>query len=684
MHSSPPSRTPSSDQNSSLPNLSGSAPHAPSSLVYQLSRYRWRTFLNILGPLLVLGFYSFVCFYFLNNPLVNNIIPSTRVDGRWVFYSWYIISVFILDWARSGLANLEAAALMNPRLAPGSGMEFMWHIDSNWDNVLWLFRACRNTSRWLVSMLRTNPGRQQHVSRPGALWWMLSATTVLLFIAVPLSGLSMEITDAYTYSTKKALILGPQSNNFNWKGVYITLLCHRIRQNWSSGRPTAYSDAAILYAPQGYKNVSTTYYQDQILQNKEPNIRIFAGPSVNEMVVGRAWGLSANLSCRATRTREMKLIDMLGFGEFRIKGQMHINNRTLITSFNESYYSNKTAFALVVAADGTHSGPSPYNNISNHDYFTLDSIHAHRPRGDVTNATFEAYLWQGKFRSFEGDAMNQLLTDGSGYVTVSAVNNVPIAGFGVHCDVKSAVGSADLDPAHRTFSSFRRGFAQELSGGSTIYPIQILALHVLRIGHRSHGRPDKINSRTIWRDAYSAFALRPDAENESEGHPKKAPFLFVDEFATSVYKLLGETVITVMDPGFIASSYGDLYGLRHIIYLKPGIVPWQPVLILLSLWTFIVVSTSVWMAFTRRWAPSLNAFELFKFGAQYTADVNALSSTRFQECGQLAAMPGMVGTLSGNPQDGEYGFIGLSHHVAPKDGKYVFDRAQAGASIQSV
>lgn len=682
MHSSPPSRTPSSYQSLSLPNLSGSAPHAPSSSVYRLSPYRWRTFLNILGPLLVLGFYSFVCFYFLNKPLVNNIIPSTKVDGRLVFYSWFMISIFILDWARSGLANLEAAALMNPRLAPRSGMEFMWHIDSNWENVLWLFRACRNTAHWLISMLRTNPGQQNHVSRPGALWWMLSATTVLLFIAVPLSGLTMEITDAYTYSNTKALILGPQSNNFNSKTDQHRLQS-RIRHNWSSGRPTTPSDAAILYAPQGYSNVSTTYYQDQILQNKEPDIQIFAGPSVNEMVVGRAWGLSANLTCRATRTREMKLIDMLGFDEFRIKGQMHMNNWTLITMFNESYYSNKTAFKLVVAVDGAHSGYSPYNNISNHDYFTLDSVHAHRAIGDVTTAIFEAYLWQGNIPSFEGDAVNKLLTDDSGYVTVSAVNSVPVAGFGVHCDVRSAVGSADLDPAHRTFSSFRRGFAQPMYLDSTVYPIQILALRVLRIGDWSYGGPAHKSSKTSWLDAYTALGPRLDAEKVYERHPKTAPILSVDEFTTSVYKLLGETVITVMEPGFLGSSYGDLYGLRHVIYLKPGIVPWQPVLILLSLWTFIVVSASVLMAFTRRWAPSLNAFELFKFGAQYTADVNSLSSTRFQECGQLGALPGMVGTLSGNPQDGEYGFIGLSNRVAPKDGKYVFDRAQAGAN-QSV
>lgn len=129
-----------------LSDSKNSSPHASS--VYRLRRYKWRTFLNILGPSLVLGFYSFVCFHFLINPPVNNIVPFTRVNSHWIFYSWIVLSVFILDWARSALANLEATALMN-NVAPQSAMELMWHADNNWNNFLWWLRAVRNNVYWV-------------------------------------------------------------------------------------------------------------------------------------------------------------------------------------------------------------------------------------------------------------------------------------------------------------------------------------------------------------------------------------------------------------------------------------------------------------------------------------------------------------------------------------------------------
>lgn len=63
-----------------LADLNNSAPDGSS--IYQLRHYKWRTFLNILGPSLVLGYYSFVCFYFLASPSVNNIVSFSPVNSR--------------------------------------------------------------------------------------------------------------------------------------------------------------------------------------------------------------------------------------------------------------------------------------------------------------------------------------------------------------------------------------------------------------------------------------------------------------------------------------------------------------------------------------------------------------------------------------------------------------------------
>lgn len=120
------------------------APPAKRTRTYRLSSYRWRSFLTFFGPLCLLAFYAFVCFGFLARPPTNNVIPNVLGDARWTYYVWFIIAIFALDWARSGLGNIEAAALMRSRLAPRDAMELMWHSDSNWANPPWWLRAFRS------------------------------------------------------------------------------------------------------------------------------------------------------------------------------------------------------------------------------------------------------------------------------------------------------------------------------------------------------------------------------------------------------------------------------------------------------------------------------------------------------------------------------------------------------------
>lgn len=49
----------------------------------------------------------------------------------------------------------------------------------------------------------------------------------------------------------------------------------------------------------------------------------------------------------------------------------------------------------------------------------------------------------------------------------------------MHCDVISAVGTADLDPARRTYSSFQRGFSRSLETDQMTYPVQVQAFRAI-------------------------------------------------------------------------------------------------------------------------------------------------------------------------------------------------------------
>ena len=154
-------------------------------------------------------------------------------------------------------------------------------------------------------MFRRSPLRPGYDTIPNTLWAMLSCTTILIFVALPLSGLTMEIANVLTYTENAAILYGPGPNTFNVRS-YLNLP-NQIASFWISGRVTAPPQGTLLYAPQGTRNVSATYLQDRPTAG-DSTIKIFAGPAVHEPVSGSAWGLSANLSCEAVSASKLQLL----------------------------------------------------------------------------------------------------------------------------------------------------------------------------------------------------------------------------------------------------------------------------------------------------------------------------------------------------------------------------------------
>jgi hypothetical protein len=713
---------------------------------YRLKRYLWRSFLTIAGPLMVLAFYTFICFHFLVHPLSNNIFPSTTVSAVWAYYGWLLISVFIMEWARSGLANIEASALMMPHLAPSTAGELMWHADTNWANPLWWFRAMF----WSFP-IPTRPQPQGPVSRPGVSWILLSSVHILLFLAIPLSGLSMEVVDASAYAKRAALVYGPNASSFNSR-MYVDFPPD-IRRNWLSGRQTSPAHGGLLYAPQGTKNVSTTYFEDEAMaaaRNANGNvIRVFAGPAVREPIWGEAWGLSANISCVPTPLDELQMIKSDAFttsvnGCSTKKGcefqwlntdeaiQLNdVEERSLNIPvwFNESHSIDITYgfqfYSLLVAADGwsttsldisSNATKSPYNNFSNHDEFTFDHIVNGVTSDDVTNSMFEMALWQAGasvfntvddeiFKSYKKDP-SRLITVRNGttdlFRNLGAGDDGVFVGLGVHCDIKSAVGNAILDPDRRAFSNFTRDKAAPNSMAAWIpfdvAPVQIQAMASIAGNQYFSNINNPLTSRnvsspnSILAGAHMAIGstMLPRAEDHDTNY-FYYPTLTTENLTLAIYKLLGESVISLMSDGgiepWISSS---LYTLKPAKYLRSGAVPWQLVLTLIAMWAISTSFGALYMVLFvgPRWAPTLSGFELFKFGAQYHDEVHQFEAVDFQSCTRsLTAIPGMVGMLPGNAAGGknELGFIGLSQKVADRRRgiNYTLDRDKA-AKMPSV
>lgn len=226
----------------------GATSHRPS--VYRMCRYVWRSIMTATSPLLILGFYTYIVKQFLLRPPVNDMVLSGDIQGNWVFCIWFVLSVLMLDWARAGLANIEAYALMFQKVAPSTSLGLMWHADQSWSNPIWWLRALWYYGLGLLSKRSRRSGLKRH---PGRLWMLFATIILFLFVAVPLSGLTLQTTQIYTKSDGPTDILGPSSETLGTRNAVQSSL---IRASWQAGRKTTPRKSALLSAPRGTNDVS--------------------------------------------------------------------------------------------------------------------------------------------------------------------------------------------------------------------------------------------------------------------------------------------------------------------------------------------------------------------------------------------------------------------------------------------
>ena len=728
------------------------APNAYHSLseTYHIRRYHWRSLLTLVGPLIVTAFFIWICIYYLLHPPINDIVTTSHVDGNWVFYAWFIISIFVIDWARTGLANLEACALMHPWFAPVTAVELMWHADGNWANPLWWLRAIRAVVRRSLQNNSTNVSE----SAPSSFWFALSLIMLLLFTAIPLSSLAFQNAPVLSPSQQRATIRGYDIGTLGFISRGFPLDdTHRTRAAWQSGQEASPRKGGYLYAPASADNVSRTYYDDQASSHAS-YIETFVAPAVREEVTGRAYGFWANVSCNPVPTGDLLLLrsdepdqytidhcltNTTEFCDFKWTKtsqipEMGYSNYGLPLGMDLSSYSDigEVNYSMYAVADGAYSarggiilpGGTPdwaYACDDHHDKLTLDHFKG-RPLTNITTGALEVYLWQS--RNVAPAALDpgiQLFAKHSpNLVKVEGTTQTPWFGFNVHCDVTSAVGFATLDPAHRTFSNFTRhgytnvpGFLNQGPRFINYFePLQIQAL--LSFFPTATSPPGTFNRSAVeirnilgnWRDIHQS--LNSEQVNVVlEGYTLPSyPLLTPPDLQRSLYKLLGHTLIAYMDEttadadrrklaemqNFTNGIGSELYALKPSTYIVAGPVPWQFVLALLAIWAFTTSVSGLWMLVLARprWAPTLSAYEMFKFGARYEGVVDQFTSVDFQaNTLALRKIPGMVGLLSGTgidrPVAGEKSkpyLMGLSEvplgkELQTRTTEFTFDRARA-------
>ncbi|KPI37107.1 uncharacterized protein AB675_3703 [Cyphellophora attinorum] len=347
---------------------------------------------------------------------------------------------------------------------------------------------------------------------------------------------------------------------------------------------------------------------------------------------------------------------------------------------------------MILAADGFYYSTGVPYGAGTLENSSRGSDETSWSNGESPVAYLELFLWQGeRFKvGSNGEIMygvlqddpvlRSLLENESPLLQKGFRDGMRYVGFAIQCDVRSQLGYAFMNPASRTFSDFHNTDAETLGYNSVFYPNMqaVMAAGGWNVSARQLRMADGEESR--FHSLAQAIGLPAARSPWVYGlNFARYPALAPENVVYSLYRLLGQTVIVPMGARSQEPWEGDLYVLETVRWLRPGPVSWKIVLALLTIWTTITVSLSIWTLFTKRWAPTLGGFELFRLGAEYTNEVHRFQDRRFEGCTMaLRDIPGMIGAMPGDKLGAEESFIGLSENVASRDGRYVFDRGQAG------
>jgi hypothetical protein len=660
-------------------------------------RYLGRALLNTLGPLSVVSLYLFIIFEYFLHPASDDVVPPRIIDGKTIFYTWLILSIFLLDWARSGLAGLEAAALMKPALAPNTAMQLMWHLDRNWGQL----------SGWWNALVYTYKYQQHKFSRsnpalvydgPGKLWWYLSLSSFILYAAVPLAGLSMgPVGGLFKHSDRLATVLGASPTTFDARGNL--QVADLARRGWRTGSPTTPEPPTIFYAPEGTANVSTTFFEDSILALYDSDcssrsvssrtVTFFSGPRVAERVHGVAWGLLTAVSCSAVDMYHgLELIKVDNFSTWRAPGlssQTNVSYNDFGMSPSVFFYDDAYGrfFQYIIANDR-----DPLSGLGEY-VARMKSASVSLPiKGAVEIAIWQSYQFDNQTDTLDRMSDNPLVKVSDGYL-----------GYGVRCTVSSDVGLASLDAGKRTFSRFQRQHAlenrakgdgpytassgplYEHSGISAIQTIVLVALSGIFPGIFSaptclpalaDAKADTTCSLVYGANLATGHMLANVAVPDQNSSIVLQPLIPPERMTLAMYKIFGEAAAAMMAVGSGAWTSNNLTGLDTTNDLVIGVVPWEVVLALLLTWAVITVVPQLRVFSEKRWSSTLEAFEIFRFGAEYREAVQQFESNEFTENRILRQVPGLIGDLEPRRS---IGFVGLSRVRAQPKRKYTNDRA---------
>ncbi|WYZ43576.1 hypothetical protein EsH8_VII_000012 [Colletotrichum jinshuiense] len=642
-------------------------PEAP--LSTSRSRYLARTFVLLLVPLGITGYYYWIWLYLLSRDL-DEAVKYGSANESWVFWSWFIVGVFALDWAAHGLVGVELAMLETsfwraPHLIGLlSHSEGTWGGPGGWVKCLTKLFKERNIAAitsWYTSL---NTYR---------LWYLLAFLTLSLYVGMPLSGITMELSDGYVPLDEAPMVVGRNSTDFNvryhYQGSNIATLSGNA---WKVGSPAVLPGISIIYTSKqtNRKDLDDLSQIPNSLPTDPGSPEMFLVPQARVPVSGTMWGLRAEYNCSVVE--DVSEFTILGhyrgascFGgpqegcahahmvdkSSNVWSYMEIGARmpmigppqvysptydeTAPDAFGPGNNSQLDIFEYAlwqVRVKASYDEIKNFNNTVGPTVKGLDSPFMKADNGSwVANATFFDQKNYTTKATAKNDAWQRLIIQGRQTLEVAA----PI---GVRCVIKSALGSASIDPATSTFSDFRTEYPKPPND-----PEVKAASAVSRLGTQL----ELFMTTAGVDDIFTSINTRATiAESNSVSLTK---FVSSPELQKSISMAYVKEALNLMydgQYGFDGSwLHGQLASSKKGKILTTGDLSPLSAVIPFAIWTFGSLVLGLVYGFRRRAADSLSGFSVFRLGvrsAEKLEDSGLLEAKEAEDVGKLWRLPGSL------------------------------------------
>ncbi|OJD19525.1 hypothetical protein AJ78_00496 [Emergomyces pasteurianus Ep9510] len=647
---------------------------------YKLTRYYTRTVVGILVPLVVTGFWAAISFSLLQK---RDVVKYGNKNEIQIYYSWFILAVFGLGLSKYGLAGVEVAMLQHPFWQARNTMVLLMHSDTSWGGP----------NGWSRYIARVFTGRHPATHR---LWHLLASISIVGSIAIPLSGICMELADGYINTAEYPLVSGRTLENFNSRDT--GQAASRGSSAWRTASPVTVPGMGIMYTP-SYIN------RDKFPQlGKLPNAlplrggipEIFLTPQSTTPINGKGWGLRLGYNCSAVKSAS----------EFTVLAREKPQNPTHRTladiGRSPSFEGNSSIHALSPSDWHLSRNIWGYARIGV-DLMPLsiyDGSEASFDEKGLQNANVLEYvMWQMRFPTaypdlsknpqfddkiepsmadmyqpftIDSDGMPQVDESFFGEDEREALDSIPrkriiniAEPIGVRCVHISVLGTAELDGRTSTYSNFKQSPSPPFNQAEVESPAS-------RFGVTAA----KILQDDYFRIFTAIMAAPPEVISNSVDYKRYIQPAALTEAILRAYAM---DALQLMYDGIYSTEPGASYIAKNLTSSRRGKVlergKFNPALpgTLFVLWSVSSAIIGLTYGFRRRWSETLDGYSLFRFGVDLAHEVRhhpELSSTDgLDKCTKLQELPGLIGD---SRPDMEIGHISLvaKQNVAKKDKLY--------------